>query len=169
MFKTYSLTYSCNTAIALIVLATTLTAQTFDTDGDGFQDDSDNCPVQHNPDQLDVDADGLGDVCDICPTDPVNDDPDQDFVCTSLDQCPSSDLRDLVDVNGTLPGETTILNRIDIFGCSIQDQVNTCAENAAGQRQYRTCIIQLANELYQVGVITQWERLQMIAGAVLVN
>ena len=74
-----------------------------DTDGDGFTDVSDNCPLVFNVDQLDRDADGigdvcdncrdvsnanqldqdddgLGDVCDICPLDPSNDF-DGDGVC----------------------------------------------------------------------------------------
>jgi cysteine-rich repeat protein len=40
-----------------------------DSDGDGVEDASDNCPAVSNPDQIDQDADGLGDVCDNCPTD----------------------------------------------------------------------------------------------------
>lgn len=35
-----------------------------DTDGDGVNDDRDNCPNDSNPDQMDSDGDGLGDVCD---------------------------------------------------------------------------------------------------------
>jgi hypothetical protein len=37
---------------------------TVDTDGDGYTDDEDNCPLIPNADQLDFDGDGLGDVCD---------------------------------------------------------------------------------------------------------
>ena len=35
-----------------------------DTDGDGVEDGSDNCPSTYNPGQLDTDGDGQGDVCD---------------------------------------------------------------------------------------------------------
>ncbi|MCV6630098.1 MAG: FG-GAP-like repeat-containing protein [Flavobacteriaceae bacterium] len=35
-----------------------------DADGDGIDDDVDNCPNTENPDQKDIDGDGKGDVCD---------------------------------------------------------------------------------------------------------
>jgi uncharacterized repeat protein (TIGR01451 family) len=47
-----------------------------DSDGDGFQDNEDNCPTLSNINQLDVDADGLGNVCD--PIDNNLLDPDND-------------------------------------------------------------------------------------------
>jgi hypothetical protein len=39
-----------------------------DADGDGADDDIDNCPTAANADQLDTDGDGIGDACDSCPT-----------------------------------------------------------------------------------------------------
>ena len=36
-----------------------------DSDGDGIQDDTDNCPNTANSDQADVDSDGEGDACDL--------------------------------------------------------------------------------------------------------
>ena len=45
-----------------------LVAPPADTDGDGFADDLDNCPVTPNPDQADNDVDGIGDACDNCLT-----------------------------------------------------------------------------------------------------
>ena len=38
-----------------------------DCDGDGFFDESDNCPLIANPGQADADNDGAGDDCDVCP------------------------------------------------------------------------------------------------------
>ena len=58
-----------------------------DTDGDGFPNGEDNCPLVFNPLQEDVDLDGLGDSCDLCPTDSLND-ADEDGVCYSDDNCP---------------------------------------------------------------------------------
>ena len=37
-----------------------------DTDGDGFADACDNCPLAANPAQADGDGDGAGDACDVC-------------------------------------------------------------------------------------------------------
>lgn len=38
-----------------------------DSDGDGFLDRFDNCPLAANPDQADSEGDGVGDPCDNCP------------------------------------------------------------------------------------------------------
>jgi hypothetical protein len=37
-----------------------------DSDEDGVPDAFDNCPDDHNPDQIDSDGDGIGDICDGC-------------------------------------------------------------------------------------------------------
>jgi hypothetical protein len=36
-----------------------------DTDGDGIDDNCDNCPTVPNPDQTDSDLDGYGDACEL--------------------------------------------------------------------------------------------------------
>nr|WP_290856299.1 thrombospondin type 3 repeat-containing protein [Flaviramulus sp.] len=51
-----------------------------DTDGDGINDDVDNCPDTANADQADNDGDGLGDICD--------DDDDNDGILDVDDNCP---------------------------------------------------------------------------------
>jgi len=43
-------------------------ARSFDTDGDGVDDDADNCPATANPGQADADGDGQGDACEPPPT-----------------------------------------------------------------------------------------------------
>ncbi len=51
-----------------------------DTDSDGANDGSDNCPVDANEDQADLDNDGAGNVCDS--------DDDGDGVADDVDNCP---------------------------------------------------------------------------------
>jgi len=74
-----------------------------DFDGDGYEDEFDNCPFAANPDQLDEDGDGVGDACDLCPHlatstqtdldgdglgDECDDDMDGDKVANTPDNCP---------------------------------------------------------------------------------
>jgi hypothetical protein len=58
-----------------------------DTDGDGVNDLSDNCPKNINTGQADADGDGIGDTCDLFPLDP-NNDAEGDGVGANEDNCP---------------------------------------------------------------------------------
>ena len=55
-----------------------------DADGDGVNNEDDNCPTSHNASQGDADEDGVGDVCDNCenvanpPDGDARDQPDSD-------------------------------------------------------------------------------------------
>ncbi len=75
-----------------------------DFDGDGYEDDFDNCPFRPNRDQADSDGDGIGDVCDNCKStanadqldndgdgigDACDPDMDNDGVPNATDNCPS--------------------------------------------------------------------------------
>ena len=44
-----------------------MTPNTCDSDGDGIEERSDNCPTVANPDQADWDGDGVGNACDATP------------------------------------------------------------------------------------------------------
>lgn len=62
-----------------------------DSDGDGWNDSQDNCPMTANPDQADADQNGLGDACELTGGAGNNaaDDSDGDGWADSVDNCPA--------------------------------------------------------------------------------
>lgn len=68
-----------------------------DTDGDGIEDNIDNCPFVSNADQNDTDGDGIGDVCD---TTCALDDSDGDGIIDQWDRCSDTPADTLVDKTG---------------------------------------------------------------------
>lgn len=62
-----------------------------DTDNDGINDATDNCPSIPNPMQLDLDLDGVGNECDNCVLTPNlgQADGDSDAVGNACDNCPT--------------------------------------------------------------------------------
>lgn len=83
-----------------------------DADGDGVEDDDDNCPTVPNPDQADADADGVGDVCDAPDTPPPTTvaDQDSDGVADKADNCPSVANKDQKDSDGDGIGDACELS-----------------------------------------------------------
>jgi hypothetical protein len=86
----------------------------YDTDGDGVNDDQDNCPTVPNADQINSDGDSLGDACDACPHDAAND-VDGDGVCGDVDNCPTTANASQANADG------------DAFG----DACDSCPHDAA--------------------------------------
>ena len=77
-----------------------LNAAGTDTDGDGWEDDEDNCPDISNPGQEDCDGDGIGDACDDDVDCNNNGIPD---ACEEFDDCNENDVPDECDLaDGTL-------------------------------------------------------------------
>ncbi|MFH1723799.1 MAG: thrombospondin type 3 repeat-containing protein [Elusimicrobiota bacterium] len=68
-----------------------------DTDGDGIDDESDNCPLIANPGQEDNDGDAQGDVCDP--------DDDNDDVDDGADNCPLAANPDQADNDSDAQGD----------------------------------------------------------------
>ncbi len=50
--------------VDVIIFEVLVVSPVTDTDGDGVDDDADNCPNDANADQADIDDDGAGDACD---------------------------------------------------------------------------------------------------------
>jgi len=91
-----------------------------DFDGDGYEDDVDNCPFRPNRDQADSDGDGVGDVCDNCKTtsnddqldtdadglgDACDPDIDNDGVANGVDNCIDVPNKSQKNTDGDLLGD----------------------------------------------------------------
>jgi len=81
---------------------------TGDSDYDGILNDSDNCLLIYNPDQLDNDEDSLGNACDNCPDEynPDQYDNDYDELGNACDNCPIDNNPDQSDYDSDALGDS---------------------------------------------------------------
>ncbi|WP_423738466.1 thrombospondin type 3 repeat-containing protein [Christiangramia lutea] len=155
-----------------------------DTDGDGINDEDDNCPAVPNPDQLDTDGDGMGDVCD--------EDDDNDGVLDSEDNCSLTENSDQADFDGDGLGdacdddidgdgclneddafansdtsETIVINGCDsgvanlvtsTCGVTMADVISEAYAEAKNQGQFVKTVAKLTNDWRKEGFITNKDK-----------
>ncbi len=88
-----------------------------DEDGDGINNDVDNCPSTANADQKDTDGNGIGDVCQ---------DTDGDGILDVNDNCPTKANSDQKDTDGNGIGDVCQ----DTDGDGITDDIDNCPTTA---------------------------------------
>ncbi|MCY3859028.1 MAG: metallophosphoesterase [Gammaproteobacteria bacterium] len=102
-----------------------------DTDGDGVENDDDNCPNVANQDQLDTDSDGTGDACD---DDDDNDNvpDDQDAypldASRSIDETPPEISGENITLEGNAPGGVLLSSALLREHLTVSDDVDAADE-----------------------------------------
>jgi murein DD-endopeptidase MepM/ murein hydrolase activator NlpD len=78
-----------------------------DTDGDGLNDDLDNCSLNANAGQGNGDGDGFGDACDLCPSifETSVHDSDDDGIADTCDLCPFTPDSEQLDTDSDGAGD----------------------------------------------------------------
>jgi hypothetical protein len=129
-----------------------------DIDGDGLSDDEDRCPFVESSDNTDTDEDGLGDVCDsdmdgdeidnVADNCPVTANPAQvDFDEDGLgNACDLDDDGDSINDSADDCAGTSLVDPIDVRGCSSNQRFERACPVAAPYRNHGEFVSCVANE-----------------------
>jgi Thrombospondin type 3 repeat len=147
-----------------------------DSDGDGINDDVDNCPAVPNANQADLDGDGQGDVCDAdidgdgfdndvdaFPTDPTEwADTDGDGFGDNSDPFPNSDTSATIVVAGNDSG---VSNQSFGDGSFMADYVGACGVDVRNHGQFVSCVSALAEGWKKDGLLSGKEKGNLVSAA----
>lgn len=153
-----------------------------DTDGDGIDDASDNCPATVNPEQTDNDFDGVGDACDADDdNDGVDDNQDNCSLIANADQsdfdndglgdaCDMDDDNDNVVDSFDFCPVTTLGDTVDSTGCSIVqlcpcDGQLSSAEPWRNHGMYVSCVAKATNSFVKQGLMMNAEKGDIVSAA----
>jgi len=118
-----------------------------DFDGDGIEDEFDNCPFAFNFEQADLDGDAVGDACDTCVNDQnpfqenldgdefgdvCDDDMDGDTILNAVDNCPTVPNLAQLNTDGLSDGGNACDDDDDNDGIlDVEDACRLCGPAAA--------------------------------------
>jgi hypothetical protein len=117
-----------------------------DTDGDGVDNDVDNCPEVANTNQDDFDGNGVGDGCD--------EDVDGDGVLNAVDACPLTPLAEVVSRTGCAITQ--------LCPCTGPRGIRTAWKNHGA---YVSCVAQATGNFVKLRLITLRTALHQVSAA----